>query len=68
MKEITNQALNNVTIVGKVINTTFREGKTSEGKPYESVQLLVSLQRMIFLQQHHFLKCLRYMPYLCMLN
>ena len=41
MKEITNQALNNVTIVGKVINTTFREGKTGEGKPYESVQLLV---------------------------
>ena len=41
MKEITNQSMNNVNIVGKLINTTFREGKTSEGKPYESVTFLV---------------------------
>lgn len=47
MKDIQTQATNTVNIVGKLINTTFREGKTSAGKPYESVTLLVRVTQSI---------------------
>ena len=37
MKTVNEQALNRVNIVGKLLDTTFREGKLEDGRPYESV-------------------------------
>jgi hypothetical protein len=41
MKNITEQALNKVNIAGKLLDVTFREGKLSDGRPYESANLTI---------------------------
>jgi len=40
-KNITEQAQNRINIVGKLLDVTFREGKLSDGRPYESANLTV---------------------------
>lgn len=41
MKTVNEQALNRVNIVGKLLDTTFREGKLEDGRPYESVNMTI---------------------------
>lgn len=47
MKTINEQASNVVDIVGKVVSVSTRSGKTSAGKPYESVNLIVRVEENI---------------------
>lgn len=41
MREITKQSTNKLTIVGKLLDTTFNTGKTKDGKPYERANMTV---------------------------
>ena len=41
MKSITEQALNNVNIVGKLLDATFSSGKFEDGRAYDRVALTV---------------------------
>lgn len=47
MKTIDTQAINTVNVVGKLLSTTFRSDKTSTGKPYESVAMVVRVTQII---------------------
>ena len=41
MLDLSTQAKNDVTIVGKIMEVSFRTGKTAQGKPYESANYTV---------------------------
>lgn len=38
---MTDQSLNEINIVGKLLDTTFRSGKLSDGRDYESATLTI---------------------------
>lgn len=47
MKDLTTQATNKFNIVGKLLDATFREGTTRDGKPYESCNFTVRVKQMV---------------------
>lgn len=47
MKNLDKQSINKVNIVGKLLETTFREGTTKDGKPYESCNYIVRVKQTI---------------------
>ncbi len=47
MKDLTKQANNKLNIVGKLLDATFREGTTKDGKPYESCNFTVRVTQMV---------------------
>lgn len=47
MKNLEKQSINKVNIVGKLLETTFREGTTKDGKPYESCNYIVRVTQKI---------------------
>ena len=47
MKDLSVQATNKLNIVGKLLDTTFREGKTKDEKPYESCNFTVRVTQMV---------------------
>ena len=44
-KDITEQALNRVNIVGKLLDVTFREGTLSDGRAYESANMTIRVKQ-----------------------
>jgi len=47
MKDLSVQATNKLNIVGKLLDTTFREGQTKDGKPYESCNFTVRVTQVV---------------------
>lgn len=48
MREITTQSTNKVNIIGKLLSTTIREGKTGEGKVYNSGNMILRVNQGYF--------------------
>lgn len=47
MRDLTVQATNKFNIVGKLLDKSFREGTTKDGKPYESCNFTVRVNQMV---------------------
>lgn len=47
MRTLMDQSKNEINIVGKLLSTTFREGNTRDGKPYESCSYIVRVNQII---------------------